>query len=71
MTDEKKVEIWDKAYKSTKSVRETLVDIYELGELDGIRKVLKIIEQLDIKITDRVKQTIISDMIGLEEQNDE
>ena len=67
MTDEKKVEIWDKAFKSEKSVRDTIIDIYELGELDGIRKVLQIIEQLDIKITDKVKQIIISDMIGLKE----
>ena len=68
MTDEKKVEIWDKAYKSTKPVRETLVDIYELGELDGIRKVLRIIERIDTKITDKVKQIIISDMVGQKEQ---
>ena len=35
ITSEKKVEIWDMAYKSPKTVREMLLDVYKLGKADA------------------------------------
>lgn len=35
---DKKVEIWDMAYKSPKTVRDTLWDIYQQGRADAIEE---------------------------------
>lgn len=51
MTDEKKVEIWDKAYTSPKSVRETLLDIYEMGRTN-------VIDDLENWLHKRILRTI-------------
>ena len=34
--DAKRVEIWDKAFSSTKTVRETLCEVYSKGFMDGV-----------------------------------
>lgn len=50
MTNEKKVEIWDKAYKSSKTVRETILDVYEQGNHEGKLELLEEIQDMTEEI---------------------
>ena len=60
--DAKRVEIWDKAFLSTKTVRETLWEVYSKGFMDGVNDTAERYknsaykQKYDSDLLDKVKQ---------------
>lgn len=63
--DAKRVEIWDKAFLSTKTVRETIWEVYSKGFMDGVNdtserfKSSEYKQEYDAKLLDKVAEKFI------------